>query len=91
LPPVPESELDRIADTLVLSVLDWRLGTIKQLLSEVKLLIHDAQSSDDVDSLVMYRGQLQNLPLQVLSINRARDAMSALGRRRAEDATSGLY
>lgn len=81
--PAPESELDRLPDTLVLSVYDWRLAKIRQLVSDVQQLFHEAQSQDDADSLEMYK-QLQELSLAVLKINKARDAMSAVNRRRAE-------
>ncbi len=91
LPLTPESELDRLADTLVLSVLDWRLEIIKQLLSKVKYLLHEAQNSNDVNSLMMYRQKLRELPLAVLRINKARDAMSSGSRRRAEDTALGRH
>jgi DNA primase len=79
----PKSEPDRLPDTLVLSVYDWRLAKIRQLVSDVQQLFHEAQRQDDADSLEIYK-QLQALSLAVLKINRARDAMSAVNRRRAE-------
>lgn len=88
LPMTPESELSRLPDTLVLSVLDWRLEKIRHLLSEVKQHFHEAHRLNDADSLEIYRQQLSQLPLAVLSINKARDAMSAMSRRRAEEAYS---
>lgn len=84
--PAPETELDRLPDTLVLSVLDWRLDKIKQLLGEVNKLLREASGVDDVDALGMYRQQLSSLPLAVLGLNKAKDAMSAVSRRRAKDA-----
>lgn len=91
LPQSPETELERISDTLVLSVLDWRLAKVRQLLSEVKHLLHEAQSENDTEALAIYQQQLRDLPLAVLQINKARDAMSATSRRRAEDALNGRY
>ena len=91
LPQSPETELERISDTLVLSVLDWRLARVRQLLSEVKHLLHEAQNEDDTDALAIYKQQLRELPLAVLQLNKARDAMSATSRRRAEDALNGRY
>ena len=91
LPQSLETELERISDTLVLSVLDWRLARVRQLLSEVKHLLHEAQNEDDTDALAIYKQQLRELPLAVLQLNKARDAMSATSRRRAEDALNGRY
>lgn len=91
LPQSPETELERISDTLVLSVLDWRLAKIRQLLSEVNHLLHEAQTEDDVEALAIYQQQLRELPLAVLQLNKARDSMSATSRRRAEDALNGRF
>ena len=91
LPQSPETELERVSDTLVLSVLDWRLAKVRQRLSEVKQLLHQAQDEDDHDTLAIYKQQLRELPLAVLQLNKARDAMSATSRRRAEDALNGRY
>jgi DNA primase len=89
LSPAPVSEIDRLPDTLVLSVLDWRLDKTKQLLGEVNKLLREASGIEDNDSLSIYRRQLSDLPLVVLGLNRARDAMSAISRRRAKDARTG--
>ena len=91
LPQSSEKELERLADTLVLSVLDWRLANVRQLLSEVKHLLHEAQDEADAEALAIYQQQLRELPLAVLQLNKARDAMSATSRRRAEDALNGRY
>ncbi|WP_420644900.1 DNA primase [Candidatus Leptofilum sp.] len=91
LPQSPETELERISDTLVLSVLDWRLAKVRQLLSEVKHLLHEAQSEGDSEALAIYQQQLRELPVAVLQLNKARDAMSATSRRRAEDALNGRF
>ncbi len=91
LPQSPETELERISDTLVLSVLDWRLAKVRQLLGEVKHLLHEAQRENDTEALAVYQQQLRELPLAVLQLNKARGAMSATSRRRAEDALNGRY
>ena len=91
LPQSPETELERISDTLVLSVLDWRLAKVRLLLSEVKHLLREAQTEGDVEALAIYTQQLKELPLAVLQLNKARDSMSATSRRRAEDAMNGRY
>ncbi|MCA9944324.1 MAG: DNA primase [Anaerolineales bacterium] len=91
LPQSPETELERISDTLVLSVLDWRLTKVRQLLSEVNHLLREAQTENDVEALAIYQQQLRELPLAVLQLNKARDSMSATSRRRAEDALNGRF
>lgn len=87
LPLAPDAELERLADTLVLSVLDWRLEKVRQLLNEVKQFIKESQMENDQDALAVYQQQLRELPLTVLQINKARNAMSAANRRRATDMT----
>ncbi|MCP4417790.1 MAG: DNA primase [Chloroflexi bacterium] len=91
LPQSPETELERISDTLVLSVLDWRLAKVRQLLSEVKQLLAEAQATNDTEALTLHKQQLKALPLAVLQLNKARSSMSATSRRRAEDALNGRY
>jgi DNA primase len=80
LPDTPESELNRLPDILVMSVLDWRLERVKSLIDEVKHLYNEMQTQSDADMLALYNRQLRDLPLQYLSINKARGAMSASGR-----------
>jgi DNA primase len=81
LPDTPESELDRLPDRLVLSVLDWRLERIKSLIAELELLKRETRAQDNPEMHEMYNRQLRELPMQRLSIDRARGAMSATGRR----------
>lgn len=89
LPQSPETELERISDTLVLSVLDWRLAKVRQLLSDVKHLLAEAQLAGDQEAVNIYKQQLKELPLAVLQLNKARNSMSATSRRRAEDILNG--
>jgi hypothetical protein len=90
LPATPETELDRLPDRLVLSVLDWRLEKVKELIANVEQLFLETQAQDDPDLIEMYRQQLRDLPMQRRSIDRAREAMSAVGRRNAGGA-AGRY
>jgi hypothetical protein len=90
LPETPESELDRLPEKLVLSVLEWRLEVVKELTVNVERLFLEAQAQNDPDLIKMYRQQLRELPKQRRSIDRAREAMSAVGRRNAGSAT-GRY
>ncbi len=85
LPPSPENEPERLADTLVLSVLDWRLAQVRKELETVKQHYRETQAANDQAALEMYRQLLQTLPLAILRLNKARDAMSASGRRRNQD------
>jgi DNA primase len=85
IPQTPESELDRLPDRLVLSVLDWRLERTKSLLSEVERLFRESQAQENLEMLELYGQQLRELPSQVRSIDRARGAMSATGRRQTKE------
>lgn len=84
LPETPESELERLPDRLVISILDWRLERVRRLIREVEQLFHEAKTQDDLDALEMYSRQLRELPLQLLGINRARAAISATSRRNSD-------
>jgi hypothetical protein len=88
LPQTSKSEPERLADTLVSSVLDWRLESITRLLSEVEQLHQEAEALGDQDALEIYRLQVRQLHVEKLQLNRARGAMSASGKRRAQDAQS---
>jgi hypothetical protein len=88
LPRTAEAELERLADKLVLSVLDWRLEKNSQLVGIVRQLVHETQQANDGDSSEMYQ-QLSELKLAKLRIDQARNAMSAMGRRRAEEGAPG--
>lgn len=88
LPPTPDSELDRLADKLALSVLNWRQEKIGQLIGEIKQLFRQGNTSDDVDASEMY-DKLNEWTLTVLNIHKAKNAMSAVSRRRAEDLGNG--
>lgn len=90
LPPTPDSELDRLADKLALSVLNWRQEKVGQLISEIEQLFRHGDTSDDVAASEMY-DQLNELKLTVLNIHRAKNAMSAVSRRRAENAGNGRF
>ena len=90
LPQTPETELDRLADKLALSVLDWRLEKKSQLVSAVKQVVRSATGQTDADAKAMYQ-QLNELSIAKLRIHKARDAMSASSRRRLEDAANGRF
>ncbi|MFQ5398008.1 MAG: DNA primase [Anaerolineae bacterium] len=89
-PTSNEWELGRMADKLALSVLDWRQDHIGRLISEVKQLFREKGSISDTDSREMYE-KLDEWKLAVLSIHRAKNAMSATNQRRAADAAQGRF
>jgi len=89
-PTSNEWELGRMADKLALSVLDWRKDHIGRLISEVKQLFREKGSIGDTDSREMY-AKLDEWKLAVLSIHRAKNAMSATNQRRAADAAQGRF
>ncbi len=90
LSPTPESELDRLADKLALSVLNWRQEKIGQLVGEVKQLFRKEQALDNTDAREMYE-KLNEWTLAVLRIHKAKSAMSAVSRRKAEDLGNGRF
>ena len=87
LPPSPETKLDRLPDTLALSVLDWRLEKIREHNTVLKqLLIAENLTGPDEDYLArLYGDQLQTSQAAMRRIDQARHAMSAMGRRRADE------
>jgi DNA primase len=89
LPTVPESEVDRLPDTLVLSILDWRWEKIRELISTVKQLFNEGQKEQNPAITQLYGQELQVLLLKRLQISKARAAMSAMSRRRAEELARG--
>jgi hypothetical protein len=58
------------------------------LVGIVRQLVHETQQANDGDSSEMYQ-QLSELKLAKLRIDQARNAMSAMGRRRAEEGAPG--
>jgi DNA primase len=77
-PPKPGMKLERLPDSLALSVLDWRLEKIREHNTIFKQLF----PTESTDELTMsYLEQVQEMK----RINYARDAMSASGRRRAAE------
>lgn len=85
-PSMPGMKLDRLPDSLALSVLDWRLEKIREHNTILKQLLPSGGQTESGDELTRsYLAQVQEMG----RINRARDAMSATGRRRAEEGASG--
>lgn len=85
LPEIQESELDRLPDTLVLSILDWRGEKVRELIGAVEQLFDEKESQADAETLSVYRQELLKLAGALRIINRARSAMSATNRRLAKE------
>lgn len=82
LPLIAESQLDHLVEKLAHSVLDWRCDRIKQRNRELQQLLR-VQREEAVDQQDFYQ-QIIVGSQELQQINRAKEAMSAAGRRRAE-------
>ncbi len=90
-PPTPDANLDRLADQLVIAVLDWRIEKTRQLRNDLQVLKDDARRQGDLDAYQEYLNQIQSLSVTQYQLAKARDGMSATSRRRAEEASLGRY
>lgn len=88
--PTPEAELDRLADTLVLSVYDWRLQKTKLRNARLQGLFSERSGPEAAELSDLYQ-QIREGHVEMQRINRAKNAMSAVSRRRAEDADLGGF
>jgi len=87
LSPTPEKKLGRLPDALALSVLDWRLEKLREHNTILKqLLLSQNQKGADDELARLYGDQLHTSQEAKRRIDRAKNAMSATGRRRAEQA-----
>ncbi|MEZ4514448.1 MAG: DNA primase [Chloroflexota bacterium] len=82
LPLIAESQLDHLVEKLAHSVLDWRCDRIKQRNRELQQLLR-IQREEVADQRDFYQ-QILAGSQELQRINRAKEAMSAVGRRRAE-------
>lgn len=84
LSAVSESKLDRLPDTLVSSVLDWRAERLKE---HNELFAHLAREERETDAGFneLYSEQILMSHQLITNINRARAAMSSVTRRRAKE------
>jgi hypothetical protein len=85
LPPRPGMKLDRLSDALVMSVLDWRFEKIREHNTILKQLLPPGRPGSEDELTRSYLDQVEGMR----RINRARDAMSATSRRRAEEGANG--
>lgn len=78
-------DLNRLAETLTLSVCDWRLAKVRQLIREIRFIYSDiSQETDSKNNLHLYQDELNRLTAAMLNLNRAKNRMSASSRRQAE-------
>lgn len=89
--PTPDANLDRLADQLVLAVLEWRSEKTRQLRVELQRLVAESVQQGDHEAYQEYLNRLQTLSVTKRQIDQARDALSATNRRRAEDATFNRF
>ncbi|GIK54618.1 MAG: DNA primase [Chloroflexi bacterium] len=85
LSQTPDVEMERLADQLMLSVLDWRLEKTRELVNEVEQYYKEAQIENDAQAVEIYQQLKRELPLVVWQLNKARNAMTAANRRRVAD------
>ncbi len=91
LSPTLDANLDRLADQLVLAVLDWRIEKARQLRTDLQRFVADAKQQGDSDSYQEYLVRLQELSVLKRRLDKAKNALSATSKRRAEDAALGRY
>ncbi len=84
LPEPVDAGIDRLTERLVLSILDWRLEKVRRLINEVEALFREAEAEERAGFMTLYGNQLKQLMQQLFEINRARAAISAVGRRSAD-------
>jgi len=82
LSQTPDAEIERLADQLMLSVLDWRLEKTRELVNEVEQYYKEAQIENDTEAVEVYQQLKRELPEVMWQLNKARNAMSAANRRR---------
>jgi DNA primase len=89
--PIPDSELDRLADKLALSLLDIRHEKTKRLNAKMQRLVIEAKQTGDRESVKTFQTQSVEISRQLLRIHQAKNAMSAVSKRRAEEEALNHY
>jgi DNA primase len=80
-PPAPLENVDR---DLSVAILRLRLQTINEQLGELKFLLHEAEENENLDHIRGYRETIKKYSQQRRKLHDTRDALSLMGRRRAE-------
>lgn len=81
-----DEELEQLPEKLARLILDLRLERIRRLWTETQQLCDAAQAAGDAGSLELYTSQIKTLSRTRFQIDRALQALSAVSRRRAEEA-----
>lgn len=76
--PTPESELSRLPEKLVLSVLHWRLEKVKGHLTELQQLFRETNRNDQPELADLYSQQIRESHLMIQSLNRAAETVTAI-------------
>jgi hypothetical protein len=85
LSQTPDVEIERLADQLMLSVLDWRLEKTRELVNEVEQYYKEAQIENDAEAIEIYQQLQRELPIQMWQLNKARNSMTAAHRRQTAE------
>jgi hypothetical protein len=81
-----DEELEQLPEKLARLILDLRLERIQRLWAEAQQLCDEANAAGDAGSLELYTSQVQGLSTAFYQISRGLRAMSAVSRRKAEEA-----
>ena len=80
LPVAERSKLDQLPSSLALSVLNWRLDNVKNMLAELKQFLTESDEQD-AETAQLHRNHRQQLVSRMNNINKARFAMSSSSQR----------
>ena len=81
-----DEELEQLPEKLARLILDLRLERIQRLWAEAQQLCDEARAAGDAGSLELYLSQVQKLSRTFYQLSQGRRAMSAVSRRKAEEA-----
>ncbi len=87
VPAAPESELSRLPEQLAKSVLDWRTEEVHMQLRELQQLVIDLPATpENLERRAQLLRRINELQLSRQGANKAKEAMTGSGQRRAEEA-----
>jgi DNA primase len=89
LPQIPESEIDRLPDHIVSSVLDWRLEQVVGQINEMKQLLNEAKTVSEQDLISMYLNESRDLTVRKLKLDKIRGTLTNINRRLEKEKALG--
>ncbi len=89
LPEIPVSEIDRLLDRVVPSILDWRFEKVSEQLTQMTQLFNDAKAERDLDLMSMYMQRLKELPLEKLRLAKVRESLTKANQRLEKEKEMG--